>query len=317
MALHNLTLGIPVRNESLNLKQFINSLNISVDYLQNIYKDIKIEIIVCINGSTDNSENIIKNEIIASHLDVHLIFSSEGKLNAIDAILNSKKYNDLIGFIDADTLLEVSAIYELYAEIVDNKNLFAVYSNMTPRGNDSFIYRIQKSHYDSRFSNTRGYIHGRFYILKNADLLKVERIKRNNKKWILEYGPLVDDIYLSRVIVATYGVGAIKEVEKSIIYFKPPQNLIDFFFGYRRIIIELKRLSFLYPEHNFIQKKYFSKNRYGFKKYKNYEQKFLYLIYQIIVHFIKLIVGLEILLINFKIIKLKHVWKTTHSTKVI
>lgn len=317
MILYNLTLGIPVRNESLNLKRFIDSLNNSVNYLQNNYKNIKVEIIFCVNGSTDNSANIIETLASSTNFDINLIFSKAGKLNAIDAILEFRKYDDLIGFIDADILLKLTAIYELYVEIVNDKNLFVVYSNMIPRGRDNFIYKIQKSHYDSRILNRRGYIHGRFYILKNADLMKTKRITRDDKVWLLKYGPLVDDMFFSRIIVAIYGIQAIKEVEKSIIYFTPPQNFKDFFFGYRRIILELKRLSFLYPEHNFIQKKYFSKNRYRFKKFNSYQQKFLYFFYQTTVYFIKIIVGLEILLINLKILKLKHVWKTTHSTKVI
>jgi len=110
-----LTIGIPVRNEEKTFKKFICSLQAAVELLD---KKIAIETIVCLNGSSDNSEQIIDDLIegpVISKIKLQKIYSAEGKINALNAIIKARRFSGFICFFDADTLLNENCLIALWS----------------------------------------------------------------------------------------------------------------------------------------------------------------------------------------------------------
>lgn len=77
------------------------------------------------------------------------------------------------------------------------------------------------------------------------------------KYFHLEEGPLVDDIFLSRLIAHKFGISSIKEIQDAIVFFIPPNTVRDCYGEQKRLIIEIARNDFLFPEYAYTQKLYF------------------------------------------------------------
>ncbi|MFA6074166.1 MAG: glycosyltransferase family 2 protein [Candidatus Woesearchaeota archaeon] len=318
---NSLTIGIPIWNEERSLPNFVNSLKRSLDRLSLDFPDLIIELFFCLNGTTDDSEKIINEAISSGHFcNASILFSKQGKLNALfEIVKNIKLLNRCVCFIDADVELDEFCITNLFNELKLDENIFLTYSCVFPKQYEatSFVQKIQKTHYSLRDNlNPRKYFHGRAYMMRSSILLSKEPKKIPNSYWRLEDGPYVDDIYLSRLIVHSYGLNSIKESKNSILWFLPPKNLKDFYFGQRRLIFEIKRLNLLYPEHSYLQSLFFKKKiNWNYFLSVNIKHLLNYLKYYFLEEVIRLFVKLEVYMISLRIIKCKKVWKQLKTTK--
>lgn len=318
---NSLTIGVPIRNEEESLPTFTKSLKQSIDILNIEYPSLLVETIFCINGTTDKSADILSLILSGGSLNnTQVIYSEQGKINAILEITKKRKSSQgPICFIDADVELDQYCILNLYNDLVFNTDIFLAYSSVIPKSNKtfSFIQKIQHAHYSLRYNvSPRKYFHGRAYIMRSDVLLKEIPKKMNAGCWNLNEGPYVDDIYLSRLVVHTFGLSSIKENRISKLYFLPPQSLKDFYLGQRRLMFEIKRLNMLYPEHIYIQKIHFKKrvNWSYFLKIKPHH--FIsYLPYYTLEEIVKAVVRFEMYMITLHIIKCKKIWKPLKSTK--
>lgn len=318
---NSLTIGVPVWNEEKSLPTFVKSLKRSLNRLSLDFPDLAVELFFCLNGTTDNSAEILYKVISDGYFDnARVIFSTQGKLNAIfEIVRNIKLLKESVCFIDADVELDEFCITNLFKELQLDEGTFLIYSCVFPKQYEtiSFVQKIQKTHYSLRHNlSPRKYFHGRAYMMRSSVLLSKDPKKLSNSYWNLNDGPYVDDIYLSRLIVHYYGVNSIKESINSILWFLPPKTLKDFYLGQRRLIFEIKRLNLLYPEHSYTQSLFFKKKiNWGYFLSVNIKHLLNYIPYYFLEEGTRLFVRLEMLMISLRLIKYKKVWKPLKTTK--
>jgi glycosyltransferase involved in cell wall biosynthesis len=259
----NLTIGIPVRNEAGTLEEFFDSLKASVDFLP---EDLMVETIICINGCTDDSEEIsqqLVHRFKNSHLNLTVLHSQKGKMEAQRAILASRRFQGMVAFFDADIILDHRCLLNLWNTMQENPDLQLAYARVKAlnHGYETIVEWMESVHYVfPHLLSPRRYFHGRGYLIRPTKLFflepqEEERVRNLAEKssrflWMqLKTGPLVDDIYLSRVLVHTYGFQCIREVQEAVVNFTAPRTLKDFYEGQRRLLTEIRRLDILFPEH--------------------------------------------------------------------
>lgn len=318
---NSLTIGIPIRNEEESILIFTEYLKKALDVLKIEFPDLLIEVLFCLNGTTDKSAQILDSILFNEYLkNTKIIYSKQGKINALLEIVKNRIFpTGYICFIDADVKLDEFCIVNLFKDLKLNRKVFLTYSSVYPEQNrtKNFIQIIQQSHYSLRDNVIpRKYFHGRAYMMRSAIFLCESPRKSLSPYWNLSDGPYVDDIYLSRLIVHSYGLSSIKENKKAKLFFLPPKNINDFYLGQRRLMFEIKRLNLLYPEHSYIQKMFFRK-KVNWAHFLDVNNKylFLYFLYHILEESIRFVVRLEILMISLHVMKCKNIWKPLKTTK--
>ena len=172
--IQQLTIGIPVRNEEKTLNEFIYSLQAAVEILD---ESITVETIVCLNGSSDNSEQIIDDlieELADSRLKLQKIHSAEGKINAQNAIFRARQLSSFICFLDADILLDENCLVALWDTIIAESSLQVAYARVQPISAEhkTLVEWLQSIHYKHpEILTPRKYFHGRGYMLRSCKAL--------------------------------------------------------------------------------------------------------------------------------------------------
>lgn len=272
--LRTLTIGVPVHNEEAALPAFFESL---VKAINELPRSVDVEVIFCLNGSTDGSEKLLREHTGGSTRmsNMQIIESQAGKMNAQQEIVAKRGFKGPICFADSDIVMEPNTLRALMQKIESDPKCQVAYAHVEPyydgaqAKNDATQFSdILFTHYNYRkFQPSRNYFHGRTFMLRDSSMLedinkdldeRVKRVANEENPWYvthlgLDKGPLVDDIYLSRAIVHEHGVGAISEVADARIWFHPPSRIEDYFRVIERTQAEIKRLDLLYPEHAYIQ----------------------------------------------------------------
>ncbi len=327
----NLTIGIPVRNEAGTLEGFLDSLKVAVDFL---YADIIVETIICINGCTDDSEKIalrLVHKFRNSRLNLSVINSSAGKMEAQRVILTSRSYFGLVAFFDADIILHQECLLNLWEAMQVNPNLQLAYARVKAanHGYETIVEWIESVHYAfPHLLTPRRYFHGRGYLIRPSNHFfldaqvedKIKNLAKNKKSllWMqLDKGPLVDDIHLSRVLIHEYGFDSIKEIRESVVNFTAPRTLKDFFEGQRRLLIELRRLDILFPEHAYLQEKSERKLDRKNSSQMGYSVRFHHFLYRTMEKCIRTAVRINILYSDYFKKRPSDLWVPLKSTKKI
>ena len=277
--LDTLTIGVPVHNEEQSLPQFYESL---VNAINRLPRYVDVEVVFCVNGCTDESEAILREKTNASGrmAKMSVIESEPGKMNAQQAIVQNRDFDGPIAFCDADILMKPTTLQALHRELETNDTTQVAYARVQPfyenneASRDSAFSDLLFTHYNYRhLQPERRYFHGRSFMMRDATMLeemnddleaRVDRVRREESPWYithlgLEKGPLIDDIFLSRMVVAEHGIDAIKRVDNAEIYFHPPSSVEDYARVIERTQAEIKRLDLLYPEHDDLQETVFKR----------------------------------------------------------
>ena len=191
---NSLTIGIPVRNESRTLEKFIDSLRASVDLLP---AHLTVETIICINGSTDDSE-AIANRLVQKHsgsrFNLSVMHSQEGKIEAQRTILLSRRLHGMTAFFDADVIVHRHCLLNLWNAMEANPSLKVAYSRVKilNHGYETIVEWIESVHYTfPHFLTPRKYFHGRGYFIRPTELFFLtneERERANRLNATKRYG---------------------------------------------------------------------------------------------------------------------------------
>ena len=272
-----LTVGVPVHNEEQSLPTFFENLVYAIEELP---RNVDVEVIFCVNGCTDGSEAFLKEQTRKSDriASMSVIESEPGKMNAQLAIVQEREFDGPLCFADADIAMTRPTLKALYETLEEDEDCQVAYARVEPfydnqeNGHESSFNDLLFTHYKYReHQPQRNYFHGRTFMLRDDSYLRnmdtdlderIQRVREEENPWYMENlgiekGPLVDDIYLSRMIVADHGPQAITEVREATIYFHPPTSIEDYSRVLERTAAEIKRLDLLYPEHAALQESVF------------------------------------------------------------
>ncbi len=135
-AVRPLSMVIPVYNHGRSIRTCINSL------LRQGYPNLRI--IVVNDGSTDNTEDVVK-PICRKHRNVEYIGKKNGgKASALNAGLKRVK-TELFGFVDADTRLSKGALKNMAGYI--SGNTAAVIATIKPDNPGNAVEKLQQIEY--------------------------------------------------------------------------------------------------------------------------------------------------------------------------
>lgn len=261
---------LPVYNEGKNLDTCIKSISDSTDLIRN-----QVKVIICLNACRDNSEEVAKIcQKKYPCLNITIMKSRRGKINAQEKMLSIIPFNKIIFFIDSDTRIEQNSIKIIIEEFNKHKNLIAVGAfPMASDYNGFNIWKrllnntlnirskhpmceiskkdVKKYHYlatiDSQKINTtqehelnsKIFFHGRMFALSSK---KYWHKPPKNK------GVIGDDSYLPDYIIKNYGKNKIRIRYDAIVYFEPFTSIKKHCRAYKRIYFDLKNLKNNFPE---------------------------------------------------------------------
>lgn len=164
-AMPKVSLIVPCWNEEVGVLTTVESI------LTNGYKNI--EIIVVNDGSTDNSDNIMRKYLLA-HQDlvrenklIYVYQENTGKGGALNKGLTYVT-GEIVVTVDADSLLERGSIYRLTRYYLD-KDIMAVVGNVQILNKKNLVGMMQYLEYHFGFYNKRAHaILGAEYIFGGA-----------------------------------------------------------------------------------------------------------------------------------------------------
>lgn len=269
-----LTIGIPVFNEEQTLPVFFEHFTQAVDEMP---RSVDVEALFCVNGCTDKSLDVIE-ALCQTRPDLNLgiVLSDKGKINAQVSALQNRKNDGYIAFMDSDVLPSRNTLKALYNKLDTDPQCYVAYAAVEPYyppdSENSHFSDILATGYRYRSKQEpRKFFHGRAFMLPdaryfegiNADIPeRLNNIKDPRQVAFLglEKGALVDDIYLSRVVAHEHGLKSICEVPEAIVQFQPPKTLKDYRKIQHRTLTEIERLNILFPEHVYLQREHFEQD---------------------------------------------------------
>ena len=244
------SVGIPVRNEEKSLPYTLDSI---------LNQTIKPqEILVCVNGSTDNTEQTARKYSQKNNL-IKLITSNPGKPCAWNKIANEVA-NDKVMFCDGDVIINKEAAEKMIETFEKDKSLILVGgSNAYTKKRETFFtkYFIEDS---SEVAIKQNWVCGRLYMTRlkklqekamklNISLMPEEII---NEDGFLEMITSKDRIIIPEAYNISHSVDSFR----------------DWFIGYKRIVAGQKQLKNMYPQ-------LFGEGDFTQKRIENYFERFV------------------------------------------
>ena len=263
----DITIVVAARNEESTIFSTLSSLSRSAKALNGV---INCELIVVVNGCTDNTrheaERFLQTADATAAFSLARVRNSEpGLITAQRHAVENRTYGGPILFFDADIVVSEDCIPQLVEALKNPQIQIAYARNIAVLEKSSLIVQAINFHHLKQDARTpRRYFHGRAFALRrypaeeafhgNAEALKPSR----HSFLDLKAGPLVDDVFLSRVFAHHNGPDCMKECG-AVVYFTPIATLRDFYHGLKRLQFELRRLDLLFPEHEYLQKTIFER----------------------------------------------------------
>ncbi|HLD04098.1 MAG TPA: glycosyltransferase [Candidatus Nanoarchaeia archaeon] len=237
MIIKKVTVGVPVYNEEKTILKSLYAIHRAI-----LSTKLPIELIICINGTTDHSETIARtfsNKIYP----LKIIRSKKGKAKAVKALGTAAK-GDIVIFTDADAILAEDCLKKLIEGFSDSE-IKAVTGRPVPLPLDNVIYQIINArmlHPEAEIARTpilgnskKPFLHGRLYAVRKD-------IFRHNKDIDTMDNSIGDDTYLTHYLFVKYGRKAIKCVEEAHTYYLPVQSIRFWWYKWSRIWCDLDQL---------------------------------------------------------------------------
>jgi glycosyltransferase involved in cell wall biosynthesis len=263
-------LCLPVYNEEDNLERCLLSINEARKKIKN-----RVRTLLCLNGCSDNSLRIAERcKSSLPDLDIQIIKSKKGKLNAQEKMVSMIPSKSKILFIDSDTEISPDSIRILLTEMNKNLELIIVGAfpvarnyegsglwkkmldnilNVRSRHPQAEISKLGVTEYhqlaitDPQNINTNKehesrskiFFHGRMFLIRSKKYWN----KPGEKKKVVG-----DDSHLADYITYHYGKNKIRIRYDAIVYFRPFISLREHYRAYKRIYFDLKNLKDNFPE---------------------------------------------------------------------
>jgi|GEM_PF-2036639 len=317
-------IGLPAKNEATSIFEALKSIGEAADYAGTPY-----QIVVCINGCTDDTAGQVKKFILYNpRINCSLINSRPGLVNAQRKIVETFPATIYV-FPDADGKIERKSIKLLLDELHQRPELIVAYARTVsldlPSKKKTLAEKIGWLYDYQKLLTPREYFHGRLFAIKNwsvpdnNDIRKRAMASRANRQ-LLKYCSnnillSADDIYLSSYIIDRYGLNAIKQVSEANCYSWPISSFRDWHNVYRRRNIEMEKMRRWFPEYNYLWPHL--NRRTDWQKWwrADWPDKLIWLAYLSMKAVFFFLLRGEFFLLHFNFFHPSGQWKTTLSTK--
>lgn len=262
---------LPVHNEEKNLEKCIISIENAIKSNSNYL----IKTFICLNDCNDNSKEVAfycKQRY--STLNIKILKSKKGKLNAQEKVLSHIPLNKIVFFIDSDTEIDKNSIKIILKEFEKHRKLLAIGAfpiakkyhglNLWKRLLDN-VLNVRSRHPMSEVSKLNV---EEYHILVKIEPQKINTSKEHElKSKIFFHGRMFalrskkywnkppknkkvagDDSYLPDYIIYNYGKNRIRIRYDAIVYFSPFVSLKKHYKTYKRIYFDLKNLKENFPK---------------------------------------------------------------------
>jgi hypothetical protein len=295
---------LPVHNEEKNLEKCLISINRAIKFVNN-----KIKTFICLNDCFDKSKQIslrCKNKYLP--LNIKILESKRGKLNAQEEILKHIPSNRIIFFIDSDTEIAENSIKIILKEFKKHKSLLAIggfpvakrYLGLNPwKKFLDLTLNIRSRHPMSEISKQSVSAHHKLAI-KDPQLINTNQSHelkskiffhgrlfalRSKKYWNKpadEKQVVGDDSYLPDYLIYNYGKNRIRIRYDAVVYFNPVISIKKHYKAYKRIYFDLKNLRENFPEFKEIRKNSELRLDKDYIKIQDLKTRFYFLVYRLI-----------------------------------
>ena len=200
-------IGIACRNEGRNIYDCLQSIEYAT---RNDPQAHITKVLICINNTTDNTEEEVLKFSSQSRIKVSIFHSKGNLIDAQRTIWNNASGLPVV-FIDADTRVEEGAFKKIIYHL---KNpAFAVVYVSTKRiykNTKKLVSKLHAMHTSGRYLSKQYYFHGRMFAIRDwyapESLIVNTRAQESQSLYLLNYGGglITDDIYLSTYILHKY-----------------------------------------------------------------------------------------------------------------
>jgi|GEM_PF-2236678 len=220
-----LCIGIAAYNEAESIQKALEHI-----FRQSLWKAMPAgqkEIIVCANGCTDKTPEIVR-AIMKEHPEVKLIeISQKSKVAAWKRIVNaSNPKAPVLFFVDADVIVHHKALERLWNAFRENPSLYLVGGFAIPFGASEskgrFMKGLNKEYRARVLANKPGHLSGALYGISRTHALELSKKMPDNL--------LVEDRYIQLMTPKE----RYAKVFDAKVYFKPPLTIKDFLKQQRR-----------------------------------------------------------------------------------
>jgi glycosyltransferase involved in cell wall biosynthesis len=246
-----LGLGVCARDEGATVTETLASLLVA---LNRVREAADWSIIVCVNGSSDDTASLAEKWIRAqSNPSISLRILEEANLVEAQRLIarcHSDAGADVIGFFDADIVVHRDCILTLLRAMFDPKEQVAYATSVPFKSSKGSLVRRILDQYDRDeivFSQ-RVHLHGRAFLIKEWHIPRTSP-------------PLLADvIFLSCHMLSRHGAESIVKCEAARVYFHQLTTVGDFYSAYRRRQLEFSKCLRLFPQFVSLPREYLNRN---------------------------------------------------------
>ncbi|MEV4621871.1 glycosyltransferase family 2 protein [Asanoa sp. NPDC049573] len=257
-----MTVGVAARNEEATIEHSLRSID---DALTELPGDVTVEVIVAVNGSTDQTRQIADDHA-TGRTHYRVIETDAGLVEAQRAIARAADTADYLIFVDADCLLDRHCLRVL-AEVMEDRTVQATWATRAlvgPTRPGFWRGLLNFGDYHPDVILRGHYLVGQAFAIRRYDVPYGSPHREPQPAKVvthlqLDRGPLTDDSYLSRSLIAGFGREAIRPAAGAIVYSHPMRSLRDLYRAQRRKAYEVERLNMLFPELRTIRGKHFGR----------------------------------------------------------
>ena len=237
---------IAAKNEAQALGPCLDALLAAVRHAA--ARGLEFDVLVVLDDCTDDTG------AVARARGVRTSRSSGGKVEAQRAGLRGGPF---AVFLDADVLVTPPTLVALAEVMLTRPEVEVAAPRREPLAPVARGWLARALHVYNRergFSSQRTWFNGKCFAIRRWDVPTLQqlapRIDRLPVDRFHDYaaGMRVDDIYLSRKIVAERGPDALVETQEGCVYYRAPETWRGMYRYYRRMRMELDRVSALFPE---------------------------------------------------------------------
>lgn len=248
-------LTIVARDEERSIGPCLGSLLASARFAE-ARLPLRIAPLVVLDDCRDGTEAEVRR------IGVPLVASSGGK---VEGQRRGQRPGPFQLFSDADILVGEETLYALCARMLEEPLIEVAFAPKRPlpaRRRTPIAWALHLYNLRHGFSSQRTWFSGKLFAIRRWSMPVAaevaRRAERLPRKSFYDFGaPLrVDDILLSRLVVAESGLNALQETNRGLVLYRAPETFLGMYRYYRRLRRELERTDALFPETRWVHRKF-------------------------------------------------------------